>query len=207
MASENACRPECLPSTIFDPSKPISVGSMISYVSRLESTPCWWMPDSWAKALAPTTALFGWTGYPVSIDTRREVRAISFRVRRWVIPSDWPRVATIMAISSSEQLPARSPMPFTATSTCRAPFCTPAIELATARPRSLWQWVEMTTSSRTASRTVRTSSPNSCGNAYPTVSGTLIVVAPSSTAARITSSRNSSPVRVASCAENSTSSV
>ena len=45
-------------------------------------------------------------------------------------------------------------MPLTATSTCRAPFCTPAIELATASPRSLWQCVEMTTSSGTTSRTV-----------------------------------------------------
>ena len=28
-------------------------------------TPSWWMPDSWAKALAPTMALFGCTGKPV----------------------------------------------------------------------------------------------------------------------------------------------
>ncbi len=78
-------------------------------------------------------------------------------------PSAWLRVRTIIAISSSEQLPARSPMPFTATSTCRAPFTIPASEFATASPRSLWQCVEMITWSGTASRTVRTSSPNSWG--------------------------------------------
>ena len=68
-----------------------------------------------------------------------------------------------MAISSSEQLPARSPMPFTATSTWRAPFSMPASEFATASPRSLWQCVEMITWSGVASRTIRTSSPNSVG--------------------------------------------
>jgi hypothetical protein len=72
-------------------------------------------------------------------------------------------VCTVIAISSIEQLPARSPMPFTATSTCRAPFTIPASELATASPRSLWQWVETTTCSGVRSRTMRTISPNSCG--------------------------------------------
>ena len=114
---------------------------------------------------------------------------------------------TIIATSSSEQFPARSPMPFTATSTWRAPFATPAIEFATASPRSLWQCVEITTCSGMASRTIRTSSPNSCGSAYPTVSGTLIVVAPSSTAASDVAITNSGEVRVASWALNSTSSV
>ena len=56
-----------------------------------------------------------------------------------------PRVETIIATSSSEQFPARSPIPFTATSTWRAPFATPAIEFATASPRSLWQWTLKTT--------------------------------------------------------------
>ena len=77
--------------------------------------------------------------------TRREVRTISFRTSPCRRPSASPRVRTIMAISSSEQLPARSPMPLTATSTCPAPFSMPASEFATARPRSLWQCVEMTT--------------------------------------------------------------
>ena len=50
----------------------------------------------------------------------------------------------IMATSSSDVLPARSPMPLMVTSTCRAPFSTPAMVLAVAMPRSLWQCVEMT---------------------------------------------------------------
>ena len=41
-------------------------------------------------------------------------------------------------------------MPLIVHSTWRAPFCTPASELATARPRSLWQWVEMVTFSMPA---------------------------------------------------------
>ena len=164
-ASAKAWRPECLPKTIRLPSRPISSGSMISYVARLASTPCWWIPDSWANAEDPTTALFGCTEYPVVIETRREVRMISFAFKPWRTPSAWLRVRTIIAISSSEQLPARSPMPFTATSTCRAPFTMPASELATASPRSLWQWVETTTWPGTASRTIRTSSPNSWGMA------------------------------------------
>ena len=116
-------------------------------------------------------------------------------------------MATIIAISSSEQFPARSPIPFTATSTCRAPASTPANELATASPRSLWQWVETTTSGGTRATTSATRAPNSCGSAYPTVSGTLIVVAPSSAATRYTSIKNPASVLVASWAENSTSSV
>ena len=37
---------------------PSSVGSMIWYVALSFSIPSWWMPASWANALAPTTALF-----------------------------------------------------------------------------------------------------------------------------------------------------
>ena len=48
--------------------------------------------------------------------------------------------------SSSAALPARSPRPLIAHSTWRAPAATPASELATARPRSLWQCVETTNS-------------------------------------------------------------
>ena len=44
-----------------------------------------------------------------------------------------------MTTSSSEALPARSPMPLTAHSTWVAPARTAASELAVARPRSLWQ--------------------------------------------------------------------
>jgi len=52
------------------------------------------------------------------------------------------RVLTDMTISSIEVFPARSPIPFIVTSTCRAPPITPASVLAVARPRSLWQCVE-----------------------------------------------------------------
>jgi len=49
------------------------------------------------------------------------------------------RVSMIIAISSRDAFPARSPIPFTAHSICLAP-CWTAIRLfATARPRSLWQ--------------------------------------------------------------------
>ena len=44
-----------------------------------------------------------------------------------------------ITISSSAALPARSPMPLIVHSTCRAPPCTAASELATASPRSSWQ--------------------------------------------------------------------
>jgi hypothetical protein len=51
---------------------------------------------------------------------------------------------TFIAIttSSSAALPARSPIPLMVHSICRAPAFTPWSELATAMPRSLWQWVE-----------------------------------------------------------------
>ena len=49
-----------------------------------------------------------------------------------------------MTISSSEQLPARSPMPLIVHSTWPAPASTAARLLATARPRSLWQWTLIT---------------------------------------------------------------
>ena len=107
--------------------------------------------------------MFGWTPYPVVMLTRRDVRTISLRFSPCETPSASRRVRTIIATSSREQLPARSPIPFTATSTCLAPFTIPASEFATASPRSLWQCVEITMWSGTASRTVRTSSPNSCG--------------------------------------------
>lgn len=38
---------------------PMSSGRMISYVSGLFSMPSWWMPDSCAKAFAPTMACAG----------------------------------------------------------------------------------------------------------------------------------------------------
>jgi len=59
--------------------------------------------------------------------------------------------------SSSAALPARSPMPLIVLSICRAPAFKAASELATARPRSLWQCVENTALSAfaTRSRTAR----------------------------------------------------
>jgi hypothetical protein len=45
-----------------------------------------------------------------------------------------------MTISSMAVLPARSPMPLIVHSTWRAPARMAASELATASPRSLWQW-------------------------------------------------------------------
>jgi hypothetical protein len=69
-------------------------------------------------------------------------------------------VAHLIAIttSSSAALPARSPMPLTVHSICRAPPAMPASEFATAMPRSLWQCTENTALSEfgTRSRTVRT---------------------------------------------------
>src|SRR4029450_8549040 len=117
---------------------------MCSYVVRSMSTPCWWMPDSWANALAPTIALLGWIGYPVSRLTSREVRAISRVLTSVLAPrEDW-WVRRAITTSSMEQLPARSPMPLTATSTWRGPACRAAIELATDTPRSSWQWTLQT---------------------------------------------------------------
>jgi hypothetical protein len=53
-----------------------------------------------------------------------------------------------ITISSNDALPARSPRPLIAHSTWRQPAWTPANELATARPRSSWQWTEVTTFAR-----------------------------------------------------------
>ena len=61
-------------------------------------------------------------------------------------PSASARVRRIIASSSTLALPARSPMPLMHPSIWRAPTWTPASELATASPRSLWQWTDRTTS-------------------------------------------------------------
>ncbi len=75
------------------------------------------------------------------------------------------RVRTAITTSSSEALPARSPSPLTVHSTWRAPASTAARELATAMPRSLWQWVDQTTLSEfgTRSISVRMRSPHNEG--------------------------------------------
>src|SRR3954447_9076675 len=125
-----------------------------------------------------------------------------------VKPMSTSRVRSSITISSSDALPARSPIPLIAHSTCRAPACSPANEFATARPRSSWQWTDSTTpdSSGTSSYSRPRNVAYSPGIVYPTVSGTLIVVAPSSIAAAITDAVNSTSARVASIGENSTSS-
>ena len=108
--------------------------------------PSWWMPLSWAKALAPTIALFAWTAMPVMPLTIRLARVISVATTPVVNGMTSRRTASAIAISSTAALPARSPMPLTVASTCRAPAMTAASVFATARPRSLWQWVENTAS-------------------------------------------------------------
>src|SRR3954465_12582990 len=93
------------------------------------------MPDSCANALRPTIALFGCTAYPVRRDTSRLVRAISRVLMPVARPSVERRVASSITISSSDALPARSPMPFTAHPTRRAPPPTPALAAARRHPR------------------------------------------------------------------------
>ena len=78
----------------------------------------------------------------IRLDTRCEALVI----RRELMfvstaTSLWQR--SVITTSSSEVLPARSPMPLIVTSACRAPFRMPLSVLAVAMPRSLWQWVEM----------------------------------------------------------------
>jgi hypothetical protein len=55
----------------------------------------------------------------------RLVRAISRESTPVVSPWTSSRTLSSIAISSSEQLPARSPIPLTEHSTCRAPARTP----------------------------------------------------------------------------------
>ena len=73
------------------------------------------------------------------------------------------RVCSTITISSSEQLPARSPMPLTVHSTWRAPFWIAASEFATASPRSLWQCTLTTAESPSALTTWPISTPYSPG--------------------------------------------
>ena len=102
------------------------------------------MPASWAKAFSPTTALFGWTWTPVMWLSSRDVRKSSC-VRTCVSTLKKSfRVRSAITISSSDALPARSPMPLIVHSICRAPERSAVREFATACPRSLWQWTEIT---------------------------------------------------------------
>ncbi len=65
-------------------------------------------------------------------------RSVLMPVVQW--KSSW-RVRRAMTISSSAQLPARSPIPLMVHSTCPHPAATAASELAKAKPRSSWQCV------------------------------------------------------------------
>ncbi len=116
------------------------------------------MPASWANALAPTIALLGCTPMPVSSASNRD-EAVSSGVWTMVSsPRTCRRVRSNMTISSSDALPARSPMPLTVHSTWPAPATRAASEFATARPRSSWQWTDSVTSSMPS--TVHSASTN-----------------------------------------------
>ncbi len=117
-------------------------------------------------------------------------------------------VLIAITTSSRAALPALSPSPFIVHSICLAPASTPASELATAKPRSLWQWVEKITLSAPGTFSIRVFIRllNSLGIEYPTVSGILIVVAPFLIATSTHLHKKSTGVRVASIPDHSTSS-
>ena len=97
--------------------KPTSSGRITSYVCACEIIPCWWMPDSWAKAFCPTTALLRATWNPVAPETTRLTEQscwVRIPVRN---PKRSCRVRRAITTSSSEQFPARSPMPLMVHST------------------------------------------------------------------------------------------
>jgi hypothetical protein len=121
--------------------------------------PSWWMPLSCANAFRPTIALLYCTGNDVTADTSFEARvsmvvSMPVSVRQHVVAHPdrhhdlfQRRVARALAdaVDGAFDLP-------------RAAF-TPASELATAMPRSLWQCTENTALSEfgTRSRTMRNS--------------------------------------------------
>ena len=113
----------------------------------------------------PTIALLGCTWKPVIAESRREAFMISWVTMRLWYGSRSARTFIAITTSSSEQLPARSPMPLMVHSICRAPASTARSELATARPRSLWQWTEMIARSMLATLAMisRIRSANSSG--------------------------------------------
>ena len=116
------------------------------------------MPDSCAKALAPTIALLGCTVIPVRLETSLEVFVISsvlmavrgvgesgFLLKKLLkkLFLTWRAITN----SSREAFPALSPIPLMVHSSCLAPFFTASRKLATAKPKSLWPWTEITASS------------------------------------------------------------
>src|SRR5690349_503250 len=104
------------------------------------------MPLSCAKAFSPTTALLRGIGMPVMLETRREVGYRRLVCTPVATLKKAARVLSAITTSSSAQLPARSPMPFTVHSIWRAPATTAVRLLATAMPRSSWQRSEEHTS-------------------------------------------------------------
>gem|GEM_PF-3757541 len=91
------------------------------------------MPLECANAFSPTIALLRCTGKPLIRATSFEALTISLELMPQKKPRNTSlRVWSAITISSNAALPARSPMPFTVHSTCRAPAFTAANELATA---------------------------------------------------------------------------
>src|SRR5207245_117355 len=116
-------------------------------------------------------AVVGCECTPVMCESRRDVLKISAVRTRVSISKKSFRVRSAITISSSDALPARSPIPLMVHSTCRAPCMSAVSEFATACPRSLWQWTETTTLSMpcTVSRIRAMRSPHSRGLASPTL--------------------------------------
>ena len=102
------------------------------------------MPDVWAKAFAPTMALLGCTTIPVILLTKRLVFGNLFGSNLGV------RLIQIRSGAEAHHnlFQGRISRPF-ADSIDRAfhlarPFIIAAKLFATANPRSLWQWTEIT---------------------------------------------------------------
>src|SRR6056297_102081 len=205
--SLKACFPECLPRTRFVFLNPTDSGVIISYVRELFSIPCWCMPDSWAKAFFPTTALLGCTETPVMSLISLLVRAICLESMFVSMPRmDFLTLAAII-ISSSAAFPALSPIPLTVHSNWVTPAFAAANVFATAKPRSLWQCTDHSAlwSNFMFFLIISMNSKNSSGIAYPTVSGTFITVAPAFMTLSNIFAKNMGLLLVASSAENSMS--
>src|SRR3989338_7265236 len=105
------------------------------------------MPDSWRKAFLPTIALFGGTTNPVILLTKRDtLNKFLVLIAVAMPPKTSGRVLIDITISSRDALPARSPMPLIVQCAWHAPAMTADSELATAIPKSSWQWMETTAS-------------------------------------------------------------
>src|SRR5579863_7905308 len=72
--------------------------------------PSWCMPASWANAFAPTTALLGGTEIPVMVVSIRLVGYNFSSCSRVLTAYLFWRTCNATASSSSEALPARSPL-------------------------------------------------------------------------------------------------